>query len=49
MLSVSVVLSVSVWRAAECQMRDNDVFCAVSLTGTMRSVISVPLEQKTPR
>ena len=45
MLSVSVVLSVSGEGAMECQMRVSDVFCAVSLSGTMRSAISVLLEK----
>ena len=44
---MSVVLSVSVASAVECQMRDSDVFCAVSLSGTMRSALSVLLEQTT--
>ena len=39
------VLFVSVDRAMGCQMRVNDVFCAVSLTGTMWSAISVLLEK----
>ena len=34
MLSVSFVLSVE--GAMECEMRVNDVICAVSLSGTMR-------------
>ena len=37
-LSVSVVFFVSVESAMECRMRVNDVFCAVSLGGTMRSL-----------
>ena len=40
-----VVLPVSVEDAMNCQMRVNDVFCAVSLSGTMRSAISVLLER----
>ena len=39
MLSVSVVLSVSVEGATECRMHVNDVFCAVSLSGTMWSAM----------
>ena len=50
MLSVSVVLlvvlSVSVERAMECQMRVHELFCAVSLSGMMQSTISV-LSEKT--
>ena len=34
-LSLSVVLSVSVKHDVECQVRVNDVFYAVSLSGTM--------------
>ena len=45
MLLVSVVLPVSVESAMECQMRVNDVFCAVSLSDTMRSAICVLLEK----
>ena len=34
------------WRGAlECRMRVNDVFCAVSFSGTMRSATSVLLEK----
>ena len=36
-LSVSVVLTVFVESAMECQLRVNEVFCTVSLSGTMRS------------
>ena len=36
---------VSVWCAMECQMRVNDVFCAVSLSGTVRCARSVLLEK----
>ena len=36
----------SVERTMECQARVNDVFFAVSLNGTMRSVTSVQLEKK---
>ena len=42
MLSVSVVPSVSVERAMECEMM---FFDAVSLSGTMRSAMSVLLEE----
>ena len=43
--SVFVVPSVSVESAMECQIRVHDVFFAVSLSGTMRSAISVLLEE----
>ena len=32
----------------ECPLRDNDVFCAVSVSGMMQSAMSVLLEKKTP-
>ena len=45
-LSVFVVLSVSVESARECQMTcPMRCFCAVSLSGTMRSAMSVLLEE----
>ena len=37
-LSVSVVPSVSVESAMESQLRVNEVFCAASLSGTLRSL-----------
>ena len=43
------VLTVSGDGAMECQMRVNDVFCAVSFSGTMRSAVSVLLEKKRQR
>ena len=42
-LSVSVVLSVG--SAVECQMRFNDVLCAVCLSGTTWSAVLVLLER----
>ena len=44
-VSVSVVLSLCVVSAMECRMRDNEVPCAVSLSGTMWSATSVQLEK----
>ena len=44
-LLVCVVLSSTVESAMECQIGVKDVFCAVSLSGTMRSTISVLLER----
>ena len=46
MLSVSVVLSVSVEGAMECRMRVNEMICAVSSSGTMRS-LTVAVHKKT--
>ena len=39
------VLSVSVQRVVECQMRDTDLFCSVSFSGTIRSAMSALLEK----
>ena len=40
------MLSVSVWRAMEWSNDvSNDLFCAVSLTGTMQSAMSMLLEK----
>ena len=36
--NLSALLSVSVWSAKECQIRVNDVFHAVFVIGTMRSL-----------
>ena len=43
-LPVSVVLSVSVEGTMLCHMRVDDVFCAVPLSGTVRSAMSVLAE-----
>ena len=45
---VSEVLSATVESAMECQMRVDDVFCAVSVSDTMRSALSVILERNRP-
>ena len=42
---MSVVLSVSVQRAVECQKSGDDVFCAVCLSSTLQSAKSVQLEK----
>ena len=42
---LSVVPSVSVESTLECQMRVNDMFCAVSLSGTMWSAAPELLEK----
>ena len=40
------VLSVSLESAMERRKRDNDVYCAESLSGAMWSAVSVSLEKK---
>ena len=45
-MSASVVSSVVLESVMECRMRGNDVFCDVSVSGTIRSGMSVQLEKK---